>query len=259
MKCMNRKRGLPRAVALASVLVLVGAGCKSPSGKGANGEVVRQALAGKDGACTVDKANTIVNAYSALTANANVGAIAVTVNAIAELASNPCRGDGGLQPLAAGDLLLIIQMAGATINVPTDPNDPAYGSVTSYNNAGNYELAGVASISGSTITLDCALKNSYTVAGKTQVIRVPQYTTLTVAAGTTDASPDPNAPSITASAWNGTVGGVVAVQAATTLQLDGTINVSGKGFRGGAVRRGVRDDGPPHLPFEPRNRWRPKG
>jgi hypothetical protein len=237
MKCMNGKRGLPRAVALASVLVLVGAGCKSPSGKGANGEVVRQALAGKDGACTVDKANTIVNAYSALTANANVGASAVTVNAIAELASNPCRGDGGLQPLAAGDLLLIIQMAGATINA-TDTS--AYGDVgTTLNNAGNYELAGVASISGSTIALDCALKNSYTLTGKAQVIRVPQYTTLTVAAGTTDASPDPNAPSITAPTWNGTVGGVVAVQAATTLQLDGTINVSGKGFRGGAVHTGA--------------------
>lgn len=230
MKRMYRNRGLLRAVALGSVLLLVVAGCKSSTRKGANGEVAEQALVGKDGARTVSAANTVVNKYSALAVNANAGSLTVTVAAISDLASTEGT-DGGPQPLAVGDLLLIVQMAGATINAAdtTTGGISNYGNVTSLNNAGNYELAGVASISGNTITLACNLKKSYTVAGKAQVIRVPQYTTLTISSGG----------SITATAWNGTVGGVVAVQAATTLELDGTIDVSAKGFRGGTTHTGA--------------------
>ena len=229
MKRMNGRSASLQALALGQVLLLVVAGCKSPSGKGVNGEVVRQALVGKDGALTLSTAKT-VNAYSALAANATAGTGSVTVAAISDLASTEGT-DGGLQPLAAGDLLLIIQMAGATINAAdtTTGGISDYGTVTSFNNAGNYELAGVASISGNTITLACNLQKSYTLAGKAQVIRVPQYTTLTINSGG----------SIIAPAWNGTVGGVVAVQAATTLQLDGTIDVSAKGFRGGTIHDGA--------------------
>jgi|GEM_PF-2924939 len=225
MKCTNGKPGLQRAVALGSVLLLVVAGCKSPSGKGGSAVAVKQALVGKDGARTVTAANTIVNRYSALVADAAAGTSAVTVNAMSDLATD-LGSDGGLQPLAVGDLLLVIQMAGATID---SSDTPDYGTVSdaNLNNAGNYELAGVAGVTTSTntITLSCPLKKSYTATGKAQVIRVAQYTTLTINSGA----------SITAPAWDGTVGGVVAVHAATTLQLDGAINVSAKGFRGGAT------------------------
>jgi hypothetical protein len=138
----------------------------------------------------------------------------VTVNNIADFAA------GGRPALAVNDLVLIIQMQGADHHDPRQP--PAYGAVT-YNNAGNYEFAGVAAIAGTTITLGCNRQKAYTAAGNAQVIRVPQYGTLTVT----------GAGSITAPAWNGTVGGVVAVQAATTLQLNGSIDVTGTGFRGG--------------------------
>jgi hypothetical protein len=162
----------------------------------------------------------------------------VTVNAIADLAADLGTG-GGLQPLAVGDLLLIIQMRGATMD-PNDPNNATWGSVSAANlgNAGNYELAGVAGISGNVITLGCALKKSYsgatpTDAGvtviKAQVIRVAQYTTLTINSGA----------SIIARAWNGAVGGVVAVHASDTLQLNGSINVTGQGFHGGATHAGA--------------------
>jgi hypothetical protein len=211
MKRLNGKRGLLRAAALGQVLLLVVAGCKSPGEKSVSEETVRQALASPDGDLTVNAANTIVNGYSALTAT---GTNTVTVNAIADFAA------GGRPALAVGDLVLIIQMQGATIGTP---NDATYGNVTNYYNAGNYEFAGVAAIAGKVITLGCALHNAYTVAGNAQVIRVPQYATLTVTG------------SITAPAWDGNVGGVVAVQAATTLQLNGSIDVAGKGFQGGAA------------------------
>ena len=213
MKRLNGKRGLLRAAALGQVLLLVVAGCKSPGEKGVSEEAVRQALVGKDGDRTVNTANTIVNGYSALTGTPNANQ--VTVNAIGDFAA------GGRPALAVGDLVLIIQMQGADI---TTPDSAIYGAVT-YNTAGNYEFAGVAAIAGNTITLGCNRQKAYTAAGNAQVIRVPQYGTLTIT----------GVGSITAPGWDGTVGGVVAVQAATTLQLNGNIDVTGKGFRGGAV------------------------
>jgi membrane protein implicated in regulation of membrane protease activity len=75
---------------------------------------------GKNGARTITAANTIVNAYTTLTANAAVGSKTITVGASA-LNSN------GEAPLAAGDMVMIIQMQGATIDVT---NTAAYGSVT---------------------------------------------------------------------------------------------------------------------------------
>jgi MYXO-CTERM domain-containing protein len=181
---------------------------------------VRQAEVGRDGPKTVTDLDTIVNDYAALNAGAARDATSITVQNIDDLATRFTT------PLAKGDLILIIQMAGATINSADDTS--AYGSITDLGNAGRYEFAGVESVTGNQITLACPLKNDYTgPSGKAQVIRVPQYTILTIEMGA----------SITAQAWDGTAGtgGVVAVHAETTLQLGGQINASAKGFRGGAV------------------------
>ena len=55
-----------------------------------------------------------------------------------------------------------------------------------------------------------------------QVIRVPQYTSATLSSG------------LTALAWNGTTGGVLALDIASQLTLGGTVAVDAEGFRGGA-------------------------
>ena len=171
---------------------------------------------GKDGALTVTTANTIVNTYTSLAANAAVGSTSLSVTSAAALG------------VAPGDLILIIQMQGAGID--TSVNTAAWGAVTNYNNAGNYEFATVYSVSGNTINLaPCgpALQHSYTASGHAQVIRVPQYSILTINSGA----------SITAPAWNGTTGGVAAVNAQNTVTINGSIDVTGTGFRGG-----VRDN-----------------
>jgi hypothetical protein len=225
----QRKRGLLRIAAIGQVIMMVGAGCKSPpaatQGKNSLNDVsVSQALVGKDGSRSVTAANTVVNGYAALAANVTAGATGITVTDLTDFTT------GSRPALAVGDLVLIVQMAGATID--TASNTAAYGAVTDLNNAGRYEFAGVAALPGSNaITLSCALKNSYTAAGKTQVVRVPQYTNLTIE----------SAGSITADAWNGTVGGIVAVHAMNTITVAGTITATGKGFRGGAVHAGSND------------------
>ncbi|MCF8424082.1 MAG: gliding motility-associated C-terminal domain-containing protein [Bacteroidia bacterium] len=196
----------------------------------------------KDGVGTISAANTIVNAYTSLTADANAGSTTINV--------------ANSTSFSVGDLLLIVQMQGTKVNafwedgVFNDPNNSTsnpsptnlvYGGILDYYTCGNNEFAEVTSIPNSTsITLDCSLNNSYTYSvnvnvpgswgnhtayGNVQVIRVPRYSSLTVIAGG----------SITCPQWNGTTGGVVAVEAENNVVLSNSpsINVSGKGFRGG--------------------------
>ena len=177
---------------------------------------------GKDGAGVINAANTIVNTYATLTSNANGGVTTV-------LSLNSASG------FSVGDLVYIIQMQGASVNCfqeGINPNNsqPAafnYGRITNYNNAGNNEYAQVFSVSGTSITLDCALTNSYTASGKVQVIRVPRYTSLTINANASIGCP----------AWNGSTGGVIAIEVLgnTTINPTGSIVATATGFRGGMV------------------------
>jgi len=63
--------------------------------------------------------------------------------------------------------------------------------------------------------------------------RVPGYQRLTVAVGAT----------LTAPAWNGTTGGVLALRVSGDVVIDGTVDLSGKGYRGGAERLEVLQSG----------------
>ncbi|HEX8179804.1 MAG TPA: hypothetical protein VF525_09710 [Pyrinomonadaceae bacterium] len=153
---------------------------------------------------------------------------------------------GAADTITAGDLLLVIQMQDATINTSNSSRygDGASGGsgsgalATSFN-AGQYEYVVATNFNGSnTVTIrgtgtGNGLRNTYTSApanGSTlgqrtfQVIIVPQYSSATIS-GT-----------LTAQAWNGSTGGVVAVDVAGTLAINGSVNVDGKGFRGGGGR-----------------------
>lgn len=184
-----------------------------------------RAAPGVDGPRTITAANTVINAYTRLAVAATAGATSIRVANVNNLATT---NEGSL---AAGDLLMLYQAQGATI----DTSDTAsYGAITNYNNSGQYEFVTVQSIvttdNPDTINIvagagrTCSgLTYSYTTAA--QVIRVPQYTTLTVNSGG----------SITASAWTGTTGGVVAVNVLNLATINGSVNVTGQGFRGGVA------------------------
>ncbi len=165
---------------------------------------------GKNGNYTVPAVNTVVNTYSRITANVPVSSNTVTVNSVAT----------DLGGLVAGDLILIYQAQGATIQATDDNN---YGAILAYNSAGLYEYAYVASVSTNTITLGCLTKNAYAATGRAQVIKVPQYINLTIPSGT----------SIIPAKWNGVSGGIVAVHVNGILTNNGTLNAESAGFRGG--------------------------
>jgi hypothetical protein len=171
-----------------------------------------------DGNVTISAVNTVVNSYAQLMVDAPVNATTITV-VPAQLAA---------MGLKAFDLVMLYQAQGALVGT-TD--DETYGSITNPSGAGRFELLGVTAVNSATgvITLDslCSgLKNAYSAAGNSQVIRVPQYADLTVSA--------PG--SIVPTAWNGSTGGVVALRARhVTVAANAAISASGKGCRGGAA------------------------
>ena len=151
----------------------------------------------------------IVNRYAQVTA-INSGNTSFTVNSSA-----------GFAP---GDRILIIQMKGATINTAAPATNSSFGLITAYNNAGRYEFAIVNSVpNGTTITITSPTTHTFDPAGRVQIVRVPSYNNVTVVGP------------LTAQPWNGTTGGVLALWVTGTLTLESDIDVSGLGFRGGAV------------------------
>jgi len=145
----------------------------------------------------------------------------------------------GTVAISAWDVVLIIQMQGAQINATNGTNYGGNaGTGQGYLNngqlvAGNMEFAIATSAvptAGGTLTVQSGLANAYKNSSYTgtlgqcryQVIRVPLYYNVTLTG------------SITAPAWNGTSGGVVALTATNNINMNGqTINASARGFRGG--------------------------
>jgi uncharacterized repeat protein (TIGR01451 family) len=156
---------------------------------------------------------------------------------------------GAAATLAEGDLVLVIQMQCANIDsgdslaygdgAAGEPAsgyaDPAGGCLAGrhqFVRAGAGSSNAVLDLGGSPLTAAYAQANATATTGRrtVQVIRVPQYANVTLN-GT-----------VTAPEWDGFSGGVVVIDAAFTLTLNGSINVDGLGFRGGAGRnRAVAD------------------
>src|SRR3984957_3506316 len=174
---------------------------------------------GKDGALSVTTANTVINTYTTLNGAAAQNANTITVTSAAALTG-----------LSVGDVLLIYNPQGATI---ATPNDATYGTVSALNNAGRFEFVNVDVINGNTLTIDsggsansCGGGLRYSYDNGAEVVRAPQYSSLTIS----------GAGSVTAQAWNGTTGGIVAAFVQNTATVGGAgISAAGQGFRGGAL------------------------
>jgi uncharacterized repeat protein (TIGR01451 family) len=191
-----------------------------------------------------------LNTYYPGTASVAAGATSIPVGAAT----------GAGTAIAAGDLLLVIQMQDASLNLS---NNVDYGNgytgqgFSALNSAGDYEFVTAQSAvgtAGGTVAIVGAGASGGLVfpyhsspvsatAGQStyQVIVVPQYTTASFSA---------TAPP-TALAWNGSTGGVLTIDTSDTLTLNGaTVAVNGTGFRGGAGLQmsGVPNPAPPTLP-----------
>ncbi len=125
----------------------------------------------------------------------------------------------------AGDTVLLIQMKGVEILV----DDLNYGKdYTFLGTPGAYEFLIIESVSGNNIIFTSNISNNYDVEGLVQLINVPYYNSATVNTG------------LTCQPWDSTTktGGVLAMIVGRTLTLEADIDVSGKGFAGGAPSSG---------------------
>ncbi len=167
------------------------------------------ALPGLSGPITLGAGTTYINSYHGGIGSTGANATVINVSSATGQRSNT-------RQLLAGDMILVMQMQDSTNG----------------GNAGLHEYAQIASITGTAITLTKPLVNSYNQLMNTtnvrswQVIWVPQYSALTVT-GTAGAN------SYTVFTPTGVAtGGVLAMDVAGSLTLNGTATASGMGFRG---------------------------
>ena len=202
------------------------------------------AQTGKDGTLIVTNINTVLNRYTRVTADVVAGANTVTVfdinelnrDGIAYLPAGYTTSPTGYasNTLSSGDLIMLYQAQGAIIN---NTNTINYGDVTNLNGAGNYEFANVQSVSGNTILLSCNTKLSYFSSRYVQVIRVPQYTNLTINTGTSIVPVPWGSASFggaDASSLERRRGGIISLQSNSIIN-NGAINSDLAGFRGGTI------------------------
>lgn len=123
---------------------------------------------------------------------------------------------GVLADFLVGDIVLLINQQG---------------DASSSANVGNYELAVIASVSGSSITLTQAVARTYGPSSnaalgnqKVNIYRIPEYNNLGLSSV------------MAPSAWNGTAGGCLFVMAqAVICASGGSLSVSGAGYRASTV------------------------
>lgn len=167
---------------------------------------------GRDGALTLAAETKVVNAYAPLTVAVTTASREITVGAVR----------GATTGFAPGDLVIVWQTTGL------DGSSAAPGKtgaiVLDGAPVGRYELARVANVAANVLTLTRPLVNGY-AANASQIVRVPEYTTVTVdAASVVEAAP-----------WDGASGGIVAFLATGNVSNDGAIRARAAGFRGGIV------------------------
>jgi gliding motility-associated-like protein len=122
-----------------------------------------------------------------------------------------------------GDTVLLIQMKGTVID---STNTAAFGDITDYRNAGNYEFNYIKSKTGNVLGLLNVVQRQYDIPGGiVQLVRVPYYQDFTIT--------NP----LVCLPWNGRKGGVLVFNVQNTLTFQSDINVNGRGFKGGKATR----------------------
>ncbi|MBP4143192.1 hypothetical protein J3S90_15410, partial [Flavobacterium sp. P4023] len=201
---------------------------------------------GVDGPITISSAVNTYYPVLSSTLTLNAGAQSIQVGAVP---TNDPKNNFGTLSIATGDLILIIQMQDAEINY-TNSAQYGSGSSTSYTdglggtgftnigNTGIFEYVIATNnvpLTGGNLTFKGTgtgggVKNSFYNAPPTatrgkrtfQIVRVPQYSNLTLNAN------------ITTPPFNGTSGGVIAFNVSGTFNFAGfTIDGNARGFRGG--------------------------
>lgn len=127
----------------------------------------------------------------------------------------------GIYQFRAGDKVLLIQMTGVTLQMPSGW-EKSSGLRSSWQSTGKYEFVSVSSVDkvNGKITFTSNLVNAYNINEKIQLVKVVESENAVVT--------NP----LVAKKWDGSTGGIVALVVYRKLVLNNGINVTGLGFRG---------------------------
>ncbi len=126
----------------------------------------------------------------------------------------------GVTGFQEGDRVIVLQMQGALIN---ETNSASFGNISDIQTAGFYEIHTIDSISGNEIFFENTFLQELDVNGSLQIVSYPAFADAVVTS------------TLTAQPWDGSTGGVLAFEVSGQLTLEADIDVSGIGFRGGAI------------------------
>jgi hypothetical protein len=159
---------------------------------------------------------TTINAYAQITS--------VTGSSILALSNV----DITAHTFTVGGQVVVMQMQDDVIGTNTT-NASTFGDLSAISNAGRYEIRTISAVTPTTgaptsLTLSATLANTYNT-GTNSSVQLISFRNLGANYTTTA--------NISGLSWNGTIGGVVALNVSNTLTLNHSILANGLGFRGG--------------------------
>lgn len=160
---------------------------------------------------------TVINVYARVTA---ISGTSLTIT-------------GATGTFTAGNAI-VMQMQDSTIGTNTG-NNSGFGNIGTILSAGLSEVVNISSATSTSIVLSAALTNTYHLTNNSRV-QIVSYPTLGGGGNYTLST------AITASAWNGATGGVIAFNVGGVLTLSNNVKVDAQGFRGGAVGANAASD-----------------
>lgn len=159
----------------------------------------------------------------ALFSQTNISGVVNTYHSVIEIIpAKACLRVTNVGAINLNTRVLIVQMKGATVNIS---NNSSFGTVTAYNDAGNYEIGTVCYIIGDSVFLFHELLNTYDPSnGKVQMVQFAEYNSANII-DTLKATP-----------WNNTngTGGVIALFADQDITLNAPIYADSSGYSGGS-------------------------
>ena len=154
---------------------------------------------GRDGAKTAAVlAGEVINTYAQATTALAAGGKTVTVGARTGAAAN----------FTVGQVVMVVQSHDGFAAAPVSGSGASLDLAGT--KVGRYELARVAAVNGNDVTFTHGVVNAFD-ANSTQLVSIPEYTTVTVAVGA----------KILARPWDGTTGGIVAFLATGAITSAG--------------------------------------
>jgi len=170
-------------------------------------------------------AQTLLNAYAKVTSITGSNVLALSNVNISN------------HTFTVGGSVIVMQMQDDVIGANTT-NAATFGNLSAIANAGKYEvkiISAVTPTSGAptSLTLSTTLANTYNT-GSNSSVQLISFRDLGANYTTTA--------NISAVAWNGSVGGVLAFYVSNTLTLNHSILADGLGFRGGAFSANAAGD-----------------